>query len=217
MSNQKQNKNKTSSTTVNTKGAGWLPPPRPQAHGWAGRAQGCAQSAGCTLMMGAGASSLRDRLFASLPLAFCPRTRSVHLQAAFSLALAANCPPTAPHLLRILGHGAREPRLEATRLTSKKAQEGRVAAAPTTAGASPPHVRPCPHRAGQPTKGQGTRAARFLPRLWHGARRETASLGLMQHPGGGKGSGQNSQSSEARRSQEGEFRGRPPPRALISS
>lgn len=30
----------------------------------------------------------------------------------------------------------------------------------------------------------------------------------------GKGSGQNSQSSEARRSQEGEFRGRPPPRAL---
>lgn len=144
-------------------------------------------------------------------------SRSVHLQAAFSLALAANCPPTAPHLLRILGHGAREPRLEATRLTSKKAQEGRVAAAPTTAGASPPHARPCPHRAGQPTKGQGTRAARFLPRLWHGARRETASLGLMQHPGGGKGSGQNSQSSEARRSQEGEFRGRPPPRALISS
>lgn len=67
------------------------------------------------------------------------------------------------------------------------------------------------HKAGQPAKGQGTGAAGFLLRLWHGACRETASLSLMQHPGGVKGSGQNSQSLEARRGQERELGGKASP------
>jgi len=93
--------NRTLLTTVNTKGPGWFSP-RPQARGWAGRAQGCTQSAGCTLMMGTGGCSLRDQLFLSRdPLAPLAQTRSCSpwllkpLQATFSLGLAANC----PHLL----------------------------------------------------------------------------------------------------------------------
>lgn len=94
-----ETRNKTLLTTVNTKGAGWVPPPHtPQARGWAIGRGLRVQSAGCALTRGTRGCSLRGQLSASLPVSLCPPTRSCSpsrlkpLRTTFPLPLAADRP-----------------------------------------------------------------------------------------------------------------------------